>query len=658
MRSRIGVALVVAVAVVIGVVVYSTHRSSASTRPLIITAAVTRRTLQDQLTLTGTLSRLVQRTVTAGASGQISDVSVADGDTVRAGNSIIGINGREMVAEPGTFPFFRSLTVGDSGEDVKQLDQILASSGYDPGPIGTTFTNHTQAALAQWQAAHGYPGVTADKPKTLTVSLQPSGAYQVGPESSAGLIIESSSEAASQSSAISSSALAASGLAASGLGSSALAAPASAPQGGGASAGGSAGAGPASGGSAGSGSSAVASDQSSTPRVADAVLTSRLVSSSALSVASPPPTLTLYALNPITDKGSPAVFIVYASTVSSVPVNFSVTESGSAPADEVLPPVGPFTIPPGASSIEVQVPTRLNDVVQPDAELSLQLAAGSGYLVGSPNAATTTIKSSDVPEINLTGGGTVVAGGTARFTITADQPPVQATAVSFQVAGTAQPGQDFQPLSSTIILPAGRTSVTVSITTINSGIVFQPTDMITGAWPIRIGQVFVKPGDIVAPGGQLFTLTDTKFTVTLSASPSDRTQLQVGQSVTVQLQGGSAQTSGVISQLDDYVTVNPTTNAETYQGKISVGNLGAADGATVTITVTVEAANNVLTVPIAAVKQNGLGQDVVRVIDLADRARVSEVPVTTGISDSSYMQIKSGLTEGQVVIVETDNSGG
>lgn len=278
-------------------------------------------------------------------------------------------------------------------------------------------------------------------------------------------------------------------------------------------------------------------------------------------------------------------------------------------------------------------------------------------MVGDPGVATTTIKSSDVPEINVTGGGTVVAGGTATFTLTADQPPVEDTTVSFQVSGTAQPGQDFEPLSSTVLLRAGQTSVTVAITTINSGVVFQPTDMLTGSWPIRIGQVFVDPGDLVAPGAQLFTLTDTNFTVTLSASPSDRTQLKVGQSVTVQLQGGSAQSSGVISQLDDYVTVNPTTNAQTYQGKISVGNLGAADGATVTITVTVQAADDVLTVPIAAVKQNGLGQDVVRVIDLSHGARVTEVPVTTGISDSSYIQIDSGLSAGQVVIVETDNGG-
>jgi hypothetical protein len=378
-----------------------------------------------------------------------------------------------------------------------------------------------------------------------------------------------------------------------------------------------------------------------------AVLTAKVVSTA----ASPPPTLSMYALNTVTAKGSPAVFIVYASSASTVPINFSVAEGGNAPADEVLPPAGPFTIPPGATSVELQVPTRLNGLVQPESQLVLQLAPGNGYVLGNPTVAETTIKSSDVPEINVTGGGTIVAGSTAAFTITADQPVLQDTTVSFAVAGTAQPGQDFVPLPSAVLLRAGQRSVSVSLTTINSGVVFQPTDMITGSWPIRVGQVFVKEGDMVGPGTQLFTLTDSNFTVTLSASPSDRTQLKVGQSVTVQLQGGSAQASGVISQLDSFVTVNPSTNAQTYMGKISVGDLGAADGATVTIDVTVQAADNVLTVPIAAVKQNGLGQDVVRVIDLGT-GHVTEVPVQTGLSDSSYIQIKSGLTDGQVVIVD------
>lgn len=570
----------VAAAVLAAGTVYATRSSSAGQRPLIVTAAVTRRTIQDQLTLTGTLGRLTRRTISAGAGAQVSSLPVQDGSTVRAGQTIIGLNGRDMVAEPGSLPFFRSLGVGDQGADVRQLDQILAADGYNPGPIGSVFTNQTQAALAMWQVAHGYPGVTSDKPVTLTVSLQPGAAYKLGPLSSAGLVIGPAANAQT---------------------------------------------------------TAIARDRS-------------VVLVNATTV----PSLAIYALNPITTKGTPAVFVVYASQTSKAPVNFTVSESGDAPANEVLPPTGPFTIPPGATSVEVQVPTRLDGVVEPDARLTLQLVSGNGYRVGDPGAATTTIQSTDVPELSLTGGGTVAAGQTAAFTVTADQAPVRDTSVLLEVAGTAQPGQDFQPLASSVLLPAGRRQVTVTLQTINRNVVFQPTDMITGTWPTRVGQVFVKDGDLVTPGAELFTLTDANFTVTLSASPSDRTQLQVGQSVTVQLQGGTAQSNGVISELDDNVTVDPTTKAETYQGKISVGDIGAADGATVTINVTVQAADNVLTLPIAAVKQNGLGQDVVRVIDLAHGGRVTEVPVRTGLADSSYIEVDSGLAEGQVVIVETD----
>ena len=88
------------------------------------------------------------------------------------------------------------------------------------------------------------------------------------------------------------------------------------------------------------------------------------------------------------------------------------------------------------------------------------------------------------------------------------------------------------------------------------------------------------------------------------------------------------------------------------------GDLGAADGAPVTIKVVVQERLGTLTVPIAAVKQNGDGDDVVRVIDLADRRRSREVKVETGLSEGSYIEIKSGLDAKQVVVVEVDKSNG
>lgn len=809
----------------VAVAVTASSSSGSGAHDLIVTANVARRTLEDKVTLSGTLSRLEQRQVVAAGAAQINVVHINDGDVVQAGQPMLAINGRDAVAEKGSFPFFRPLDVGDSGADVLQLNQILAAAGDNPGPIGSLYTDQTRVALAQWQAAHGYPAAVPQKPQTVSVSLAQSTGYKVGARSTAAVMIGPSvppSAAAASSNATSASTAV----------------------------------GPA------------VHVQLDAAR-AGPVLTDLNV-----------PVLTVYALNTVTTKGTPATFVVYTSVTSTTPITFSVSTGGTTIANEVLPPTGPFVLQPGATSAQVQVPTRLNGLVEPAASLTLSLLSGSGYTIGDPGSATTTIMSNDVPKLSLAGGGTVqpgvsttfivsadqaaaqdtevdlqvagdavaskdyqpiastlilpagqtavevtvttlvnnviqpdrhivvsllpsgsyavgaiksttitilgqvgnaslpvvtvetgshqltkgqpfpitiglneplsssltvqltyggtavpgvdytvpsgmlvvppgqtslvvqvptiadnrvepdtilfvsltpsaaytvgsasavattivtqnlpeltitadtsavAAGGTATFRITADQPPAKDTSVQFQVVGTAVPGQDYEPLTGTAILPAGRTSVVVVLHTINRGVTFQPTDMIVGNWPIRVGQVFVKAGALVQPGAPLLSLTDTSFTVTLTASPSDRTRLKVGDNVTVTLSGGDAQATGVISQLDDNISQDPVTKGDIYKGKITVGNLGAADGAAVTIDVVLQEKVNVLTVPIAAVKQNGLGQDVVRVIDLAHSGHVTEVPVKTGLSVDSYIEIQSGLKGNEVVIVETSTTKG
>jgi len=147
--------------------------------------------------------------------------------------------------------------------------------------------------------------------------------------------------------------------------------------------------------------------------------------------------------------------------------------------------------------------------------------------------------------------------------------------------------------------------------------------------------------------------------VTLQASATDRTKLKVGQHCSVQLVGGTNEEPGTISELDANLTSLDAsqpggTPTQVYEGKIQVGDLGAADGAAVTIKVIVENVPEALTVPIAAVKQNGSGEDVVRVIDLAHGGKVSEVPVQTGLTEGSFIEVKKGLRGDETVIVETD----
>jgi multidrug efflux pump subunit AcrA (membrane-fusion protein) len=189
--------------------------------------------------------------------------------------------------------------------------------------------------------------------------------------------------------------------------------------------------------------------------------------------------------------------------------------------------------------------------------------------------------------------------------------------------------------------------------------VFLPTDMIVAKWPTRVGQVFVKEGDPAPPGTPILSLTDPSFTVTLRATATDRTKLKVGQKCTVVLVGGTNEEPGTISQLDDNLTsieaATPGgTASQVYEGKIAVGDLGAADGAGVTIKVISKQEVNAMTVPIAAVKQNGSGQDVVRVIDIEKSGKVTEVPVQTGLTEGSYIEITKGLKGTETVIVEVD----
>ena len=82
-------------------------------------------------------------------------------------------------------------------------------------------------------------------------------------------------------------------------------------------------------------------------------------------------------------------------------------------------------------------------------------------------------------------------------------------------------------------------------------------------------------------------------------------------------------------------------------------DLKGADGSAVSINVVDQQVNDVLTVPIAAVEQNGVGADTVRVYDRKSR-KVTSVPVTTGLTEGSYIQITGGLTAGETVIVEVD----
>lgn len=835
MKRRVIGAVVTAVVVASGVTAYARAGSggSKSKKDLIILADVQRRTLKDSVTLTGTLARQEQRKITAVAQSRVSGVGVKDGATANAGDSLFSLDGRDAIAADGTTSFFRSLGVGDRGDDVVQLKKILAAAGYSPGPPTPVYTEQTRFALAQWQAEHHYPGAAPVTAQTVLVSLMQSAAYTLGPTSTAGLVVGPP-------------------------GTGAL---------------------PASVSSSPSGAAVRV-----TPAVlrTNAPLAATLVETTSTTTTEPDviPVVTVQSAAAVVNEGAPATFVINLSDAvkKAIDVNVAVSGSGASSDDVVLPPPA-VTVPAGARSVQVQIATRADKSVEPDKTITLSVPSGSAYVVGSPDRASTTLVDANLPELYITGGtsvapgtsvtlqvsadqaplkdtlvslsltgdatpgkdyrtvtptvvlpagrtsvtftidtlrndaiepdrhlavavspasgyrvgspgvavvtlvgetgdaalpevtvrsattrlskgqpypltvalsraastpitiqlqygGSAVAGadyvvpggsivvpagqtsaavsvptvvdervtpdrvlivsladsaayrvgapssvsvtieskvvpeltisasaaavpvgGAATFTISADQAPVKDTSVNYQVGGTAQPGQDFRPLLGSAVLRAGQRDVTVTLRSLQRDVAFRPTDIVIGTWPIRIGQVFVKEGDAVPPGTPILSLTDPNFTVTLQASASDRTKLAVGQRCVVKLSGSTTEVPGVISQLDENLTSVDSGQAgaakqQVYKGTVDVGDLGGADGAAVTIEVTSKERADAITVPIAAVKQNGSGQDVVRTIDLSRGGSVTDVRVKTGLTEGSYIEIEEGLRGDETVVVE------
>lgn len=311
-------------------------------------------------------------------------------------------------------------------------------------------------------------------------------------------------------------------------------------------------------------------------------------------------------------------------------------------------------LPANAETVTVTFQTRDDKWVERDETLwvTITLNPDEDYVIGAQESSSGIIESNDMPELTIEGGGNVGEGGNAQFTIKADQPVVEDTSINYQLRGSASPGSDYKELPGTVIMLAGESEVTVQIETIDDDVIFLPGDMVVASWPARIGTVSVDDGEFILLGQQVLTLTEPDFTITLTLNATDRGNLEVGMAVEVELQASDQDAvPGVIIELDETATVSGD-GSERYEGVIETSEaLDAVDGANVNVDVTREEKIDVITVPVAAVLQDGQGNDVVRVV-LSD-GTTTQVRIEVGLSEGAFVEITEGLTGSELVLVET-----
>ena len=168
-----GAAVLVVVAVTGSVVAMSdeTQATGASQEQPASTARVERGALSDMVSVDGILTYRARPdgspySVVNQAPGTYTSLP-AVGDRVGCGDELYRVDERPVLLLCGTVPAYRGIGVGDTGNDVRQLNANLhqlgddTGAGVDLGTVDDTFTWKTAKALANLQEAKGLPATGA-----------------------------------------------------------------------------------------------------------------------------------------------------------------------------------------------------------------------------------------------------------------------------------------------------------------------------------------------------------------------------------------------------------------------------------------------------------------------------------------------------------------
>lgn len=100
---------------------------------------------------------------TLSGSAVVTGRVLETGSQIDGGSIILEVAGRPVIALPGDLPMYRSLSIGVSGPDVKQLKQALNSIGINPGNLDSdTYDEALANAVGQLYKNVGYSAPESD----------------------------------------------------------------------------------------------------------------------------------------------------------------------------------------------------------------------------------------------------------------------------------------------------------------------------------------------------------------------------------------------------------------------------------------------------------------------------------------------------------------
>ncbi|MDZ7838879.1 MAG: efflux RND transporter periplasmic adaptor subunit [Actinomycetota bacterium] len=153
-------------------------------------------------------------------------------------------------------------------------------------------------------------------------------------------------------------------------------------------------------------------------------------------------------------------------------------------------------------------------------------------------------------------------------------------------------------------------------------------------------------GELASPGMSVISIIDKDYIISSNINETDITKLKLGQEVTFtldayygkQYKGKITDISPLSENLGGLVSFEIEVTPD--QGQDLLYGLSA------NLTIVTAQATDVLLVPVGSVYE----QDGKQYVDITEDTRIEQVEVETGISDYEYIEIISGLEQGDVII--------
>jgi hypothetical protein len=199
----------------------------------------------------------------------------------------------------------------------------------------------------------------------------------------------------------------------------------------------------------------------------------------------PSPTVTITASDPsAAEPSDPGTFTVTRSVSATSALDVSFTLGGTATEGiDYTALARTVTIPASQTSATITVTPIDDSLVEGPETVIVTLAAGTGYTVGAPSSATVTIaddESGALPTVTIvaTDDHAAEPNDPGEYTVTRTGNAAAPLTVFYTMSGDAINGTDYTTLSGSVVIPAGQTAVTITLSVIDDQ-VHEPTETAT-----------------------------------------------------------------------------------------------------------------------------------------------------------------------------------